>query len=1192
MNVTHFLRRMLFALLVVALAAIGAQAQLSTASLSGSITDSTGAFVPHAKITLIQTDTNFTRFATSKDDGSFHEEFLPVGPYKVSVVAVGFKTLQRSGIVLAVMQDPTLNLTLEVGGKSETISVTADVPLVNVSDSTLGESISNVQVDNLPLVGRDTYQLLLLTPGVQSVTNENSIGLPMEHVILNGSTDNMVGQVTYYLDGGINMTGVRNTGNVIPNPDAIDQFNVDTNNFSAEYGRTGAGVLSIVTKSGTNQVHGSVFEFHQETNFNSDAYLQTARTPQHINRFGATVGGPVRRDKIFFFGSFGGLRQIAPVLFNTVVPDALQRAGNFSENLPTTTPATGLGACATTLNAADKANTNYGGKFFVCDPVNHQPVPGNRLDLTNGSNGPSGYATNYNYSTGVAGSGTSGADPVAAAVLLQNVPLPSPNRPTPDNRFIGNEGLPNTTNEYMIKGDFQTVPNHRVTLTYFQSIGSSLTLPSGSTLPGWATNNYAYRQQNGNASDVWTLSSRSVNQVWLSFSRMMAGRISNPGESLDAYGSDISVQGVPSLAQISVANFFTLGNAISGPKAGDDVFGLRDVFNTTRGKHEISAGGEAYLEKDREETLLNNYGVFAFASTAVPTTASAQSTFVQTGVAMANFLIGHVNAMSQDSPDDADENYEDFGLFVQDNWRISHALTVNLGVRYDVQTAPIDSQRRIGVFEPGVQSTVSPTAMLGQLFPGDPGVPDGGVDTNYNHFSPRVGFAYNPFRSGRTVFHGAAGLFFDTISGNEWMLSQNFQPFAVRETGAFSHVVSLEHIYSTDVGCQDFAGCVSPFPYIYNKANPKYVSPASLVFVQQGMRWPYNIQVNFGIQHQLARNLALSVNYVGTFSRKLPLYIDQNAPSSSYVIPGTTTTATNTTGNVNCRRPYDAIGFATGSTTTCASPVAGSKYMSNAYVITDGQTANYNGLQVTAEKRLSQNFSINGFFTWSRALASASMQTTGNIGNSAATEPEDYYDMKLDRQREDNDQRYQAVISFVWKPNYFGHFNRLTRTALDGWSLAGTLRMNSGRPFAITSGTDSNFDGDTSDRPNVKAGMLEQDLGSHRSRASAKAEWFDTSVYCAIASAGCPTGAGPVGLDGLVRVNSLSGPGYKSMDASLFRDFAIYGRTKFQFRGEATNVFNFVNLSNPGSTLNSSSFGVISGGAAMRVIQVGGRLLF
>jgi outer membrane receptor protein involved in Fe transport len=1138
-------------------ASISALAQLSTASASGNVTDSMGAEIPGATIVFTQTQTNFTRTTKTNGQGEYRADFLPVGPYTVRVDSQGFKETVQSGIVLTVTQQATLNFSLQPGTQTAVVEVTSQVPLINSQDSVLGRTVDNREIENLPLVGRNVYDLLNLTPGVQNVMNENSIGLPMEHVIINGSTDNMVGQVSYYLDGSLNMTGVRDTGNVIPNPDAIDQFNVQTNNFSAEYGRTGAGVVSVLTKSGTNQFHGSLFEFHQETNFNAISYLQTKPTPQHINRFGGTVGGPIVKDKIFFFGSYGGLRQISPQNFNTVVPDALQRVGNFSENLPTTAPTAGLGACSTKLSSADSSNTNYGGKFFVCDPVTHQPVPGNRLDLD-----PHFVP-----------------DPVAAAILAKNVPLPTPGRI--DNRFIGNEGLANTSDEYLIKGDFQLIPQHHISANYFLSKGSQIILPTGGNLPGWALSNYTYRQQNANVNDVWTVSPQSVNQLWLSYSRMNAGRISSPSQSMAAFGSDLNVQGIPSLPNISVSNFFTLGQAITGPLAGDNIYGLRDVFSTTRGRHTINAGAEVYLEKDFLETLLNNYGAFSFTSSAVPTTASGQATYTRTGVAMADFLIGHPNTMSQDSPDNANANYWNYGFFLQDDWRVFPRLTLNLGVRYDVQTAPTDTQRRIAVFEPGVQSTVSPTAMLGQLFPGDPGVPAGGTATNYNHVAPRLGFAYKPFNNDRTVIHGGGGLFYDTIGGNEWMLSQNFQPFAVRETNAFSHVVSLQHIYSTD--CQDFAGCVSPFPYNYDKANPRYVSPASLVFVQRGMPWPYNMQVNFGIQQQVISDLVLSINYVGAFNRKLPLYIDQNAP-----IYNTANPASNTTGDVNCRRPINAIPFKT--PTTCASPAPGSKYMSNGYVITDGQTANYNGLQVTVDKRLSRHISAQGFYIWSKALASASMQTTGNIGNSPATEPEDYYDLSLERQREDNDIRNQAVMSVVWQPDYFGSFNRFTRTILNGWSIAATISLRSGKPFAITSGNDDNLDGNNNDRPNVVPGKVPRVLGQ-------RTEWFDTSAYCRVGTAGCPAGGGPSGLDGLVRVNSLDGPGYRNVDMSIFRDFAITERVKFQFRGEATNVFNHVNLNgspgNIGGTLNSpSSFGVISSALPMRVLQVGAKLLF
>jgi TonB dependent receptor len=441
---------------------------------------------------------------------------------------------------------------------------------------------------------------------------------------------------------------------------------------------------------------------------------------------------------------------------------------------------------------------------------------------------------------------------------------------------------------------------------------------------------------------------------------------------------------------------------------------------------------------------------------------------VKTGAAIADFLIGHPNTMGQDSPDDANANYWNYGFFGQDDWRITPKLTLNLGLRYDVQTAPTDTQRRYAVFKPGVQSTVSPNAILGQLFPGDPGVPQGGVATNSNHVSPRVGFAFDPYRDGKTVFHGGAGLFFDTIGGNEWMLSQNFQPFAVRETAAFSHVTSLQNIYSTD--CQDFQGCTSPFPYLYDKANPRYVSPASLVFLQQGMRWPYNVQVNFGVQQQFTKDLAVSINYVGAFSRKLPLYIDANAP-----IYDTGNPAMNTTTNYNCRRPFDALPFGKG--TSCANPAVGSKYISNAYVIEDGQNTNYHGLQVSVEKRLSQHISVNGFYVFSKALSTASLQTTGNIGNSGATEPEDYYNLGLERQRTDSDQRNQAVIAAVWKPDYFGKSNRVVQSLLNGWSISAIVTMRSGVPFNITSGSDDNMDGNNNDRPNRcsrKDGACEQ----------------------------------------------------------------------------------------------------------------------
>ncbi len=261
--------KLVLLVLASAILTTNALAQLSTATLFGNITDSTGAVVPNATITLTQTDTNFVRVAKIKDDGSYREEFLPVGPYKISVSAPGFKSLVRSGVVLAVMQNAELSLSLDIGTATETVNVTADVPLVNTGNSTLGQTVSNVEIENLPLVNRNVDRLLQLVPGVQNVQTINNLGYQEIKVLANGSTDGFVGQVSYYLDGGLNMTGLRNSGNQIPNPDAVSQFNVVTNNYSAQLGRYSAAVVSVITKGGTNNFHGSAFEFYRDRNFNA-----------------------------------------------------------------------------------------------------------------------------------------------------------------------------------------------------------------------------------------------------------------------------------------------------------------------------------------------------------------------------------------------------------------------------------------------------------------------------------------------------------------------------------------------------------------------------------------------------------------------------------------------------------------------------------------------------------------------------------------------------------------------------------------------------------------------------------------------------------------------------------------------------------------------------------------------------------
>jgi hypothetical protein len=1164
-----------------------AHAQLSTATMFGVVTDPTGAVVPNANITLTQTDTNFTRTITTKADGSFRAEFLPIGPYKASVTASGFKALDRTGITLTVMQEAEVDLALSVGGGGETVDVSADVPLVNLGNSTLGSTIDNRDIDNLPLVNRNVDRLLQLIPGVQAVQTINNLGYQEIKVLVNGSTDNFVGQVSYYLDGGLNMTGLRNSGNQVPNPDAVSQFNVATNNYSAQVGRYSSAVVSVVTKSGTNNYHGSLFEFFRDRNFNSGGFNTNgaSKTPYNQHRFGATVGGKIRRDKDFFFGSFGGYRYITSSNHSGSLPSLAQTQGDFSENLP-------IGAeqpnCQAPTTTAMNGQNGARPRFLVCDPVTLLPYANNKLPTV---------------------------DPTAVNIinyLRKVLPAQQPSIPNQDTPYIYRNRSPiNEQNEeYLIKTDHQITAAHRLTLSYFL-LNYKIKQDLGGFTQAWSYSNYANKQQNANVSDTWTVSSRTVNQFWLNYTRQNGGRIpvsADPSkQSLTDFGSDFGVIGTPSLPQITVGGSiaFTLTQAITGPKAGANVYGIRDVLSTTRGKHSLYLGGEAGLEKDFQLTSLNNYGVFSFSS--------GQGSGKATGAArttngLSDFISGIPASMSQDTGLYANANWYTYGLFAQDDWRILPNLTINLGVRYDFQQSPTDPQSMQTNFTPGAQSHAFGTvniigkcsnclAPVGYLFPGDSGVPRGGAFSPQNHISPRVGFAFDPYGNGRTVFHGAAGLFFGGISGNQWEFPSNFAPYAVRNS--YSKVVSLTHPYAGDP--TEFPTGTNPYPSLnFNRAsNTATFLPQNAVSAfDPNYRWPYSMQINFGFSQQFGKGFAISANYVGSLNRKSPLYNDLNGPifninpdtglsgpacftDSAHKVPDTTKACgyANSSSTINNRRPLNSqFGLS-----------AASPSYTNVNIIRSNQNSNYNSLQVTVTQRLTHHLSASGYYTWSKTLQSNTLDTTGGL--SGTFQDVNYAQLEY-RQRSDQDRRQMMTMHFIWKPDYFDHANKIIKAALNGWSIAGIWTANSGQPFTVTTGSDNYFGGGTQ-RPSIAAGKTAHVLDNGHSRQAMRAKWFDTTAYCRPGfDAGC-AGTGPLGLLGLTRPAQLDDPGYRNVDASLFRDFQIHEDLRFQLRGESSNVFNLVNLGAPTASVTSGTFGQITGsGGSQRIIQVGGRILF
>src|SRR5579859_446938 len=618
-------------------------AQVTTTNLFGTVADKAGAVVPDAQVTATNTDTNISRFVKTNAQGEYRIEFLAVGNYAVAVEADRFRKFIQSGVTLQVGQTARVDAFLEVGSADQTIEVTGAAPIVMIGDSELGRTVENREIVGLPLVNRNVYTLLDLTPGVQRNDNSIVLGYPEQRTLINGGVDGGAGSVNYYLDGGINMTSLRNTGNILPNPDAIQEFRVQTNNYNAEYGRFSSGVVNVLTKSGINNFHGSLFEFVQNTILNANDWGNTFDTPPlHRNRFGGAIGGPIVKNKTFFFASYAGLRQVTSTFLNgAIVPTALERNGDFSQS-------------------AVKPIDPTTGKPFL-----NNFIPINRRD--------------------------------GVAMNIINKFIPTSN--IGGNKWQGFAPSPYDTDEFLAKGDHSFSESHRLTVSYFETSGNNTVRAGTGNLP-WSNQQFDWRQHDANVSDTWIVNPEMINQLWLTYTRNFGGRLNVPQSSLSDLGSLFTIQGAPSLPQIGVTGFFNLTQAIAGPVAGANFYALRDTFSYNHGKHSLKFGGEVSVDKDIQQALLNNYGVFTFNG-------------VVSKNALADFELGLPSSLSQDAPSFGFTNSWYSAIFVQDDFRIHPRFMLNLGLRWDVQTPPTDPQNKESTYVPGARSTLRPTAPAG-----------------------------------------------------------------------------------------------------------------------------------------------------------------------------------------------------------------------------------------------------------------------------------------------------------------------------------------------------------------------------------------------------------------------------------------------------------------------------------------------
>ena len=1066
-------------------------------TINGSVTDPSGAVVARASISVVEIDTSLQRSTLTSAEGLYVISGLHPARYTLTAAAPGFRQITQTGIVLEANDTRTINLRLELGAATETVKVEANAVQVDTTTATVRQVVDSARMVELPLNGRNPAQLTALVAGAVNAPSNNAD---------QGTTKTFPAAVTVSVNGGrsnnivFNLDGVHsedifsNVNQPLPMPDALQEFSFQTSNFSAEYGQNSSGVVNVVTKSGTNVFHGDAFEFVRNAQFNARNFFSAKRDQLKRNQFGGTIGGPIIKDRLFFFGGYQ-----RTTIRNTrndqsaYVPTASDLAGDFSPF----------------LSASDPANP-LRRQVLIKDPATGQPFPNNQVPVSR-------------------------FDPAALAMVKYLPPTSAAN-----GFALFSVPVIQDFNEFIVRTDYSVTSKDRLNFRFNKSYYDQPGIFANNNLLTYAdhTPDNSY---NTAVQETHVFGPTLLNDFRFGVTRETTSRHppDNTPNMHDFGVTNLYQTPNKAIESFGVSGFFSFG-AFADSVFARTTFDWYDTVSWVHGRHSFALGGAFERARFNQNNHLFQNGTYSFTGDI-------------SGAGISDFLLGRLRTFTQGWGSFQRDRNILFSLFAQDAFKVNRRLTLNYGVRWEPSFPWRDLYNQAEAFDPtlyarGVRSQVYTNAYPGEIFTGDPGFPPDGRSNSWNNIAPRFGFAYDLTGDGKTSLRGGTGIFHNSRV-------PAFSNDAMVQTTPFSPTVSLTN--PAGPFSNPYQGVNNPFPLPFPVPHdfvfPVPVRVYSWDASHYKLQTPTVYNWNLTLERQLRADWLLRMAYVGSHTNHINENIQLNP--SAY-IPGSTLSS-------DARRPYQPY--------TSIVQASGSG------------NANYNSLQLSVEKRFSKGFTVLANYTWSKSMDNIPFGTdvTSPILNAVLTTSPYVNGFKqIDTGPSDFDFTHTLVVSYVWQLPALARANPVVRGVLGGWELTGITTVQSGGRITLFAGTD---------RSQTAIGFDHADyLGGSTRTSGPCANQAPCVTYLVPTSFAAPA----LGTYGNFAKGALRGPGLFNTDWGIFKNFSVTERVKIQFRAEFFDIFNRVNFSNPGTAVNSGSFGNILGARDPRIGQLALKVLF